>query len=80
MSFAAFEGIPKKHPSDTKVLVLFTSPFSTERTFYEFPVDSIGRIEELGTITSSNGVSAYTIRVWVKKGMHALRATSFIIE
>lgn len=79
-TYASFEGIPRKHPTDTKVLVLFTSPFSEDRSFYEFSVDSIGRIEELGTITAPDGQSAYTIRVWVKKGMPALQSKPFIVE
>ena len=73
--YASFEGIPKKHPTDSKVLILFTDPFSKDRTFYEFSIDSIANIEELGTISSPEGESAYKIRVWAKKGMPALKST-----
>ena len=65
--YKAFEGIPRKHPTDSKVLVLFTDPFAKDRTFYEFAIDSIGNIEELGTISSPEGQSAYKVRVWAKK-------------
>ena len=78
--YKAFEGIPKKHPTDSKVLILFTAPFSNDDTFYEFTIDSIGNIEELGTISSPEGQSAYKIRVWAKKGMPALKSTPFIIK
>lgn len=75
-----FEGTPKKHPNDKNVLILVTSPFTEHKEFYEFSIESIGNIEELGTITSENGNSAYKIRVWVKKGMPALKTEPFIIE
>ena len=75
-----FEGTPRKHPSDNNVLILVTAPFSKNKKFFEFTVDSIGNIEELGTISSENGSTAYKIRVWVKKGKPALKTEPFIVE
>ena len=79
-AFAPFEGSPKKHPSDDKILILLANPFSRRSQFYEFSVESIGDIEELGTVTSEKGESAYMIRVWVRKGLTALRTEPFIVE
>ena len=79
-SYTAYEGVPKKHPTNGKVLLLFADPFSKDGSFYEFSIDAIGNIEELGTISSESGESAYKIRVWVKKGMPALKSTPFIIK
>lgn len=76
----AFEGTPKKHPVNDDILVLFTDPFGGEPGFYEFSVDTIGGVEELGTETTATGQSYYRIRVWVRKGSHGLRAEKFLVE
>ncbi len=75
-----FEGSPKKHPTDSNLLILIDSPFSAQKKFFEFSLESIGNIEELGTKTSEKGESAYLIRVWIKKGMPALKSEAFIVE
>ncbi|HOO70954.1 MAG TPA: hypothetical protein PK926_04255 [Spirochaetota bacterium] len=75
-----FEGTPKKHPTDDNILVLISDPFSRRSKFYEFSVESIGTIEEIGTRTSDHGESAYFIRVWIKKGLTALKTEPFIVE
>lgn len=75
-----FEGTPKKHPNDDNILILLTSPFSKNKKFYEFPINSIGSIEDLGTVTSESGETAYKIKVWIKKGMPGLLAEPFIVE
>jgi len=75
-----YTGIPRKHPTDKNVLVLLTDPFSQKQVFYEFSMESIGLIEETGTVTSENGESAMKIRVWIKKGMMALKSESFVVE
>ncbi|MCP4129822.1 MAG: hypothetical protein GY754_02280 [bacterium] len=76
----SFEGAPKKHPSDENVLILLTSPFSKNHKFFEFAINSIGAIEDLGTISAEDGQSSPKIRVWIKKGMPALVTEPFIVE
>jgi hypothetical protein len=78
--FSPFEGSPKKHPTDENILVLIDDPFLRRSPFYEFSVESIGSIEEIGTVTSERGESAYFIRVWIKKGMTALKTEPFIVS
>ena len=75
-----FEGTPKKHPQDEKVILLLLNPFSKNHSFYEFPIESIGNVEDLGTITSEKGQSVTKIRVWVKKGMPAIKSEPFIVK
>jgi len=75
-----FEGTPKKNPHDDTILILLTDPFKKNKEFYEFTIDSIGRIEEIGTITNRDGQSALRVRVWIKKGVPAINATSFIVR
>lgn len=70
----------KKHPHDDKILILMAEPFSKNKEFYEFTVDSIGQIEEIGTITNQDGESALQIRVWVKKGTPAIKSKPFIVS
>jgi hypothetical protein len=75
-----FEGTPKKHPNDDKILILLIDPFSKNKEFYEFTIDSIGQIEEIGTITNQDGESALQVRIWVKKGIPAIKAKPFVVR
>lgn len=77
--FIPFIGSPKKHPSNDNILMLITNPFDENKQFYEFYMDSISAIEEIGTISSENCKSAYQIRIWVKKGAMAIRSETFIV-
>jgi len=76
----SFEGIPKKHPTNKNVLILLTDSFNHVQKFYEFSIETIGNIEDLGTITNKEGKSVTKIRVWVKKGMPAICSESFIVR
>ena len=75
--YLSFEGSPKRHPSNENILILIANPFEENKHFFEFHMDSISAIEEIGTLTSDNRQSAYQIRVWVKKGTLAVRSETF---
>ncbi len=75
-----FEGTPRKHPYDDDLMVLLSDPFSNDRDYLEFSVESIGRIDEIGTITDTNGDSAMRVRVWIRKGTPAIRSKPFIVR
>jgi len=77
--FIPFTGSPKKHPSNENILMLITNPFDENKQFYEFYMDTISAIEEIGTISSENCKSVYQIRIWVKKGTMAIRSETFIV-
>lgn len=77
--FIPFVGSPKKHPSNDNILMLITNPFDENKQFFEFYMDSISAIEEIGTISSENCKSAYQIRIWVRKGTMAIRSETFIV-
>jgi hypothetical protein len=72
-----FEGSPKRHPSNENILILIANPFEENKQFFEFHMDTISAIEEIGTLTSDDCQSAYQIRVWVKKGTMAVRSETF---
>jgi hypothetical protein len=76
----SFEGTPKKNPRDTTIMILLPDAFKKNKEFYEFTIDSIGQIEEIGTITNRDGQSALRVRVWIKKGVPAIKAKSFIVR
>ena len=61
-------------------IILLSDPFSEKKFFYEFPVESIGLVEELGTISSDDGKNALQIRLWIKKGTIYLKYEPFIVE
>jgi hypothetical protein len=75
-----FDGVVRKHQVDSKVILLMSDPFAKNKEFYEFSVDSIDRMEEIGTITNENGQSAMKVRIWVKKGVPAIKARPFIVK
>lgn len=75
----SFEGTPQKHPLDDNIVILVSNPFARHPNFYEFSVDSITYVEDLGIITDETGNTAYRARVWVKKGLPALKAEAFIV-
>lgn len=78
--YACFEGTPKRHPVDPSILLLLTNPFEEEKKFFEFTMDNIIDIEELDTISSSDGDTAQRVRIWVPKGVLAFKTEPFIVK
>jgi len=74
-----FEGSPKRHPTNENILILIANPFEEDKCFYEFHLDTVSAIEEIGTMTSNENKSVYQIRVWVKKGTMAVKSETFIV-
>lgn len=75
----AFEGSPKRHPNSENIIILVQNPFDEKKVFYEFYIDTISSIEEIGTLSSDDGKNAYMIRVWVKKSSLAIKSETFIV-
>lgn len=76
----SYIGVLSKHQNDSKTVILMSDPFTKNKEFYEFTVDSIDRMEEIDTITNENGQSAMKVRIWVKKGVPAIKAKPFIVK
>ena len=79
-NFTPFYGIPKRSAADTSKIIILTEAFSTENEFYEFSLKDIGHIEEIETISDSDGRNAVKVRLWVKKGARALSSRSFVVK
>ena len=77
--YISFEGSPKRHPSNDNILLLVTNPFDEIKQFYEFNIETISAVEEIGTITDEDTRSAYQVRIWVKKGTMAVKSETFIV-
>lgn len=77
--FIPFEGSPKRHPTNENILILISNPFEEDKKFYEFHLDTISAVEEIGTVTSGDNKSAYRIRIWVKKGTMAVKSETFLV-
>lgn len=77
--FHPFEGSPKRHPTNENILILIVNPFEDMKCFYEFYLNTIGAVEEMGTLTTEDNKSVYQIRVWIKKGTMAVKSETFII-
>lgn len=74
-----FEGTPQKDPSDNQKVILVVNPFSKKEMYYEFPINSIGYLEEVGTISSEDGKTAIQIKLWIKNGTQAVESKPFIV-
>ncbi len=77
--YQPFEGSPKRHPTNENILILISNPFEEDKKFFEFHLDTISAMEEIGTVTSNDNTSVYRIRVWVKKGTMAVKSETFIV-
>lgn len=77
--YTHFEGSPKRHPTNENILILIANPFEVNKKFFEFHLDTISAVEEIGTLTSDDNKSVYQIRVWVKKGTMAVKSETFIV-
>jgi hypothetical protein len=76
----AFTGSPKKHPYDTKKLILISDPFSSNTSFMEFKLADIIHIEELSSIVTEKGDNLSLVKIWVKKGSLGIRYEPFVVE
>lgn len=77
--YQPYEGSPKRHPTNENILILIVNPFDENKRFYEFHLDTIIAVEEIGTLTSNDNTSVYQIRVWVKRGTLAVKSETFIV-
>lgn len=76
----AFTGMPRKHPYDSKKIILISDPLSSNTIFYEFKLNDISHAEEVSNIVSESGKGIRLVKVWVKKGCVALRYEPFIVQ
>lgn len=75
-----FEGIPQRHPQNKDKILLYTDPFNDNASYYEFPVSSIGHIDEIDTINAETGISGIRIRLWIKKGTKGTLSRTIHVE
>jgi hypothetical protein len=76
----SFSGSPRKHPYDSKKVILIADPFSTSTFYYEFSMDDISYVEELPNLVNLDGDAITMVRIWIKKMSIALRCSPFIVE
>lgn len=74
-----FTGTPKKSSYDPAKIILVSNPFSKNEKYFEFPINSINHVEEIGTISSEKGQNAIQVKIWVKIGTLAIESKPFIV-
>lgn len=79
-NFVAFSGSPRKHWHDPSKVILVADPYSRATFYYEFNIEDIGFVEELPNLVNIDNAVVPVVRVWVKKGVLALRCTPFRVE
>lgn len=76
----AFCGVPRKHPYDSKKIIVVIEPLSSQALFYEFRLDDILHIDDLPSISLEKGQNLRMVKVWVSKGSYGIRYESFKVE
>ncbi|OQY07793.1 MAG: inorganic pyrophosphatase Ppa [Desulfobacteraceae bacterium 4572_123] len=75
-----FSGLLKKHPYDSKKVVLITEPDSAGTSYYEFKTNDISCAEEMPAIVNIDGETITMARIWVKKKSIGIRFIPFVVE
>jgi hypothetical protein len=73
----AYSGSPFKHPDNPKKIILVADPYSQNTFYYEFNREDITLAEDLPSIVNLENESLTMVRLWVKKGILAVRCTPF---
>ena len=76
----SYTGTPIRSSSDHTKIIILTDPFSQNDTMYEINIKDIYKIEETGTVSSEDGRSALSVKIWIKKGSTALVTKSFTVK
>ncbi len=75
----SFTGSPIKHPYDAEKFILICDPLSEQTAFFEFNKSDVAMIENLSSLLSEHGEGIHISRIWIKKGVVALRYEPFIV-
>lgn len=75
----AFVGAPRSAQSPGKVLLL-NDPASSHAFCYEFRAEDIVYAEEAPSLSLPDGTAASMVRLWVRKGVTALKIEPFHVQ
>jgi len=75
-----FVGVPNRHKERTDKMVLVTELGTGLTAFCEFFINDIDRIENIETMIASQGNALPVVRIWVRKGAHAVKYEPFIVS
>jgi hypothetical protein len=73
----AYSGSPFKHPDNPDKIILVADPYSQNTFYYEFNREDITLAEDLPSIVNLENESLTMVRLWVRKGILAVRCTPF---
>jgi hypothetical protein len=73
----AYSGSPFQHPDNPDKVILIADPFSQNTFYYEFNKDDITLAEDLPSVVNLEKETLTMVRLWVKKGVLAVRCTPF---
>ncbi len=75
-----FSGAPRQHPYDSDKIIFIIDPACGNTSYIEFKTRDISHVEELPSIVTPRDETIPMVRIWVKKGSLAIRATPFLVE
>lgn len=73
----SISGNPRKHPYDSKRLILILESHDDKTIFHDFKLTDIAHIEELPNISTGQGGSLRQIQLWVKKNSWIIRSEAY---
>jgi inorganic pyrophosphatase len=75
-----YTGSPRKHPYDSKKVILIADPYSYNSTYFEFRIKDVSHIEKLPNLVDVDGNIIQVARVWVKRKSLAILCSPFVVE
>lgn len=76
----AFTGSPRRHPYDSKKVLLVADPYSTSTFYYEFKSSDVSYVEEMPSLVNIEGETIPMVRIWVKKMSLGIRSLPFVVD
>jgi len=75
-----FSGFPRQHPSDKTSLLLVYNPLESHPVILEFKLEDIQFVEETHQAVTESGEGILMVKLWIRKGAHAMILEPFEVN
>ncbi|MFW6363237.1 MAG: hypothetical protein ACOC0D_05270 [Spirochaeta sp.] len=72
-------GSVRKHPYDARKIVLVPYPYHSNEGVYEFSMDDVLAAESSSEVANSDGDIISVMRIFIRKGAHAVNLKPFTV-
>ena len=67
-----FSGYPRQHPHDKTSLILVCDPLEKHPVILEFKMEDVLFVEETHQAVTESGEGILMVKLWIRKGSHAM--------